>query len=625
MAPSALLPRRGDPTGGRGEHTDNSNEEQALRQERSSSAASPSIIHSHNGILKYECSSPPGGITAIAQPITSDNGQAFQSFTQPHAGDLGRVGQKRSRRSKPADSSARAHRGVGRISQYSEDEWDKHKATLNQMYMVEGRTLQEVQQIMKTVYSFPATTKMFKTRFKRWGWVKNISRKNPNRGRATAAATTSGEGSATVTRGHRRGRLMTNDMSSYPTTAASAVVVAPRWLDLPDQLAFQELPLATSRAYVRSQFESQGWVAEALGTKQVRVDHDRFDFTDSEITILWTLHLIKIGCVTEALRTIDSFCHVLRKGVTTLHPLMLYEFWLLWRKTYDICVLVHDDKFNLLKILIKYLCAATEVNFRQMTLSSHPVSRILRFSKAFLDGECNDAVIMHAVNGGIRASAHSLEEMLGHDHPTILMAWNTLAWYQRGSVASSKNFVRQYRKALRRAESDPELGPHSTVAIGILFDFLYHVFYVLKRDGEDGEDTSETEPETGLERVGGGDGCCARSIAEDLLRRCTLHIMADGDGGGQRPLVIIYRAYASSMLMVGILELEAGDTWLFSECILEATTLLRDKGHTQLADMLDLDCQHLLVALEQNQNLRDLPLNLSRPRCSDAEREVYVV
>ncbi|KAK8080302.1 Clr5 domain-containing protein [Apiospora hydei] len=529
--------------------------------------------------------------------------QTSQSLLQPPAGEPGRSTPKKPRRNKQQAEFSRAHRGVGRISQYSEDEWDAYKATLYQLYMVEGRTLQEVQQIMKAAYLFPATTKMFKTRFKRWGWFKNISRKHPSRARAiAAAATTAGEGEecSTVTRGHRRGRLMTH---MNPAVAAS---VAPRWLNLPDHLAFQELPLVTSRAYVRSQFEGQGWVAEALGTKQVRADHDRFDFTESETTILWTLHLMKIGCVREAYETIHAFCETLKQGVTTLHPLMLYEFWLLWRKAYDICVMVHDDKFELLRSLITFLCDATENNFRGTTVSSHPVSRILRFSRSFLEGECSDAVVTHALNSGMRASARTLEEMLGHEHPTILMTWNTLAWYQRGSAASSKNFVRQYRKALRKAEDD--LGPESPVAIGILFDFLYHVFYVLQE--------TEEEEVAGLTDT----ACCARSMAEDLLRRCA----AQMDTTPGEPLVIIFRAYASAMLMVGILELETGDTALFGERIVEAATTLRRRNYVQMAQMLELDYGDLLAALEEGKNLRCLPLNLSRPRCSDAEREVYV-
>ncbi|KAK8127831.1 hypothetical protein PG984_008939 [Apiospora sp. TS-2023a] len=527
-----------------------------------------------------------------------------QSLLQPPAGEAGRLTPKRPRRTKQAECP-RAHRGVGRISQYSEDEWDAYKATLYQLYMVEGRTLQEVQQMMKAAYLFPATTKMFKTRFKRWGWFKNISRKNPSRARAAAAAASASacaadaDESSLVTRGHRRGRLMTH---MNPAT------VAPRWVNLPDHLAFQELPLVTSRAYVRSQFEGQGWVAEALGTKQVRADHDRFDFTESETTILWTLHLMKIGCVREAYETIHAFCEMLKKGVTTLHPLMLYEFWLLWRKAYDICVMVHDDNFNLLRALITFLCDATENNFRGTTVSSHPVSRILRFSRSFLEGECSDAVVTHALNSGMRASARTLEEMLGHDHPTILMTWNTLAWYQRGSAASGKNFVAQYRKALRRAEED--LGPESAVAIGILFDFLYHVFYVLQERAE--------EDETG-EASG---GCCARSMAEDLLGRCVAQM--EEAGPGVEPLVIVFRAYASTMLMVGILELEAGDTALFCARIVEATTTLRRHNYNEMAEMLELDYNELLVAFEEKKDLRGLPLNLSRPRCSDAEREVYV-
>lgn len=209
----------------------------------------------------------------------------------------------------------------------------------------------------------------------------------------------------------------------------------------------------------------------------------------------------------------------------------------------------------------------------------------------------------------MRASAHTLEEMLGHDHPTILMTWNTLAWYQRGSAASGKNFVAQYRKALGKAEAD--LGAESAVAIGILFDFLYHVFYVLQERAE--------EDETG--KIG---GCCARSMAEDLLGRCVAQMEEAGGPGVGEPLVIVFRAYASAMLMVGILELEAGDTARFCARIVEAAAALRRRGYSEMAEMLELDCKELLAAAGEKKDLRGLPLNLSRPRCSDAEREVYV-
>ncbi|KAL1880054.1 hypothetical protein Daus18300_001417 [Diaporthe australafricana] len=56
----------------------------------------------------------------------------------------------------------------------SEAEWADHQPLIKKLYVDEGRTLQDVMEIMKRDHNFNASTKMFKTRIKTWGYRKNI-------------------------------------------------------------------------------------------------------------------------------------------------------------------------------------------------------------------------------------------------------------------------------------------------------------------------------------------------------------------------------------------------------------------------------------------------------------------
>ncbi|KAK7413633.1 hypothetical protein QQX98_007496 [Neonectria punicea] len=61
-----------------------------------------------------------------------------------------------------------------RRSRYGQLDWDRHKARLKTLYLDENKSLRETREIMKDEYSFDASVKLYKERFKQWGWNKNL-------------------------------------------------------------------------------------------------------------------------------------------------------------------------------------------------------------------------------------------------------------------------------------------------------------------------------------------------------------------------------------------------------------------------------------------------------------------
>ncbi|KAK3389997.1 hypothetical protein B0H63DRAFT_389421 [Podospora didyma] len=55
----------------------------------------------------------------------------------------------------------------------SQEDWDKHRATITQLYLHEDRTLRDVMDYMAQTHHFKATVKMYRTRIKKWQLDKN--------------------------------------------------------------------------------------------------------------------------------------------------------------------------------------------------------------------------------------------------------------------------------------------------------------------------------------------------------------------------------------------------------------------------------------------------------------------
>ncbi|KAH8880266.1 hypothetical protein GQ53DRAFT_545244 [Thozetella sp. PMI_491] len=55
----------------------------------------------------------------------------------------------------------------------AEKDWERHRATITQLYITENKTLMQVMEVMKKEYDFSATARMYKARFERWHLWKN--------------------------------------------------------------------------------------------------------------------------------------------------------------------------------------------------------------------------------------------------------------------------------------------------------------------------------------------------------------------------------------------------------------------------------------------------------------------
>ncbi|KAK7716731.1 hypothetical protein SLS64_002436 [Diaporthe eres] len=63
----------------------------------------------------------------------------------------------------------------------SADEWEAVRLTIRQLYIDENKTLSEVSEILEKLYSFHASPKQYKNRFKQWGLWKNLSTRDAAR------------------------------------------------------------------------------------------------------------------------------------------------------------------------------------------------------------------------------------------------------------------------------------------------------------------------------------------------------------------------------------------------------------------------------------------------------------
>ncbi|KAJ3535651.1 hypothetical protein NM208_g7047 [Fusarium decemcellulare] len=59
-------------------------------------------------------------------------------------------------------------------SKYNHLNWNAQKAELKRLYMDQDKSLPETMQIMKDEHSFEASTKLYKEKFKQWGWNKKL-------------------------------------------------------------------------------------------------------------------------------------------------------------------------------------------------------------------------------------------------------------------------------------------------------------------------------------------------------------------------------------------------------------------------------------------------------------------
>ncbi|KAI0876477.1 hypothetical protein GGS24DRAFT_513613 [Hypoxylon argillaceum] len=68
--------------------------------------------------------------------------------------------------------------GARRRLRYGNLDWEGHKMEIQRLYLDENQDLAATMEVMKKKYSFEASTKLYKARFKIWGWQKNLPSKH---------------------------------------------------------------------------------------------------------------------------------------------------------------------------------------------------------------------------------------------------------------------------------------------------------------------------------------------------------------------------------------------------------------------------------------------------------------
>ncbi|KAI0454976.1 hypothetical protein F5B21DRAFT_473344 [Xylaria acuta] len=63
---------------------------------------------------------------------------------------------------------------VRKRTRYGHLDWVAHRNEIRRLYLEEDRTLKETMDIMAKTYSFNASEKLYKKKFKEWGWPKNL-------------------------------------------------------------------------------------------------------------------------------------------------------------------------------------------------------------------------------------------------------------------------------------------------------------------------------------------------------------------------------------------------------------------------------------------------------------------
>lgn len=216
--------------------------------------------------------------TPVTEPSPIPQAPTAQPTPQPAA--LARPSTAR------RDSAAKPRRGSHTVfktqsanskrGHYASDVWEAHKATIKKLYIDDGKPLRELIRVMEKEHDFPATQRMYKARFKQWGFVKNntekvvsqILRTKFERDAAGKLSQFTRNGKDVNLQNYLQRKGMTEydlvDFSKVPDAALAHVrcrtppLDIPEDLRLPDRLRFQDtLVMSFKRAFLVWRQEEQ--------------------------------------------------------------------------------------------------------------------------------------------------------------------------------------------------------------------------------------------------------------------------------------------------------------------------------------------------------------------------------
>lgn len=363
----------------------------------------------------------------------------------------------------------------------------------------------------------------------------------------------------------------------------------------PDSLRTQELSFYASKVYTQAQFDSHGWTHGPFticSNHREAGSNGTLDFFALETLSIYTMHHMRQGNFVSAYGNLNAIFDGMRGFWGTLHPKLLVGFWLLFRKVYDICVLARDDQFGLLRVFMRFHGhSANQYLTEESPGSSNPLPRLIMVLVEMSKRE--PGLIERVFRYCSIAAADSLEEKIGLDHPTVLLAWGNNLWYWKVPVLVSKDLKARFEAILARAGAEHE--PASPLLIGILWDFALVVYH--------SNEHRQYE----------------RRLVKDLLSRTAVHVRT----GAPPERSQVTRAHASGTVLACIHALEDGDLALCEKISQEAIDWFASGGQfmRMYAEMVEADRETLICGWRDEKELRGLFLNFVRPRCIDMERE----
>jgi len=424
----------------------------------------------------------------------------------------------------------------------------------------------------KAVLTGYSSIRMYKIRFRRWGWRKNRTRDHPR---------------TLVLAGNRAEEIAPFQLHIQHINA-------------PGLVSDQEVPISISRNYTIDQSGSQRWNCIVLNMSDPSPASEKgksvVRFCDAETAYVNTIHQLRSGRINDAFQSLNRLFDSMTGSRLYLHPKYLTGFWLLCHGIYNACAWIKDSNFHLLRELLCFHGQNAAACFRRSSSdSAHPIVSLMG-SVARMSRD-NPGAMKQTFRIAYRAAAESLEEKLGMYHPVVLVTWTDYFWYFNFPVDPTKNLAARHERALIEAEATS--GREADVIICLLHNLTFFLFYCIADEALAREKLCDLQERT------------SRRIASQKSHRVSdFHVQ---------------RAQAFGALLQGIFLLQDhGDLVRCKEVILRTIEWLRqlEGGDAVLhTKMLEMDLFILSKAFAEGKDLRDLTLAFAKPRSADYNDE----
>jgi hypothetical protein len=265
--------------------------------------------------------------------------------------------------------------------------------------------------------------------------------------------------------------------------------------------------------------------------------------------------------------------------------------WIMLRKIFDICVMGNDQDLALLRELLRFKGAGAKGYLRERPSSMYPLPSLLVALAEMRIAE--PEAIRHILYTGMVATVLALEEKVGLDHPTTLLAWFNVSWHFNRPIAPEIDLAGRYKAILAQAEA--HRGSKDPVTIGILYDLTQVTFH----DGSDRQHKA--------------------ALAEDLLERTSWHVHQGPPGNSSQ----ILKAHGFATVVLGLFALEDGRLERCKSLFEVAMEWYSRGDHfsQMYVEIIDADLRTMISTWRNGGELKGLKLTFLRPRCIDTERE----